>query len=68
MSSSEFMFQANERNPMGMMGFVVGCGGNETPLMERDGNPVLYVWNTISAEHVYVNLDGEKVNPDFHNN
>lgn len=66
MNTAKFMFKANIKNPLGMMGFVPGNGGEETPLRTKSGQWVLWVFNTISAEHTYVDINGERIEPDFH--
>jgi hypothetical protein len=44
--------------------WVPACGGQEVPFT-FEGTRWLYVWNPGRAEHGYLNLDNDRVYPDY---
>lgn len=43
--------------------WVVGCGGNEVPVLRGDGRWMLYVWNFALQQHGWLDLDTDTVEP-----
>ena len=44
--------------------WVPACGGTETAFRCRDGRMLLYVWDTFSGDHAYLDVETDMVLED----
>ena len=39
--------------------WVPACGGTETPFLARSGRVLLYMWNRVTGEHAYYDVQSD---------
>ena len=39
--------------------WMPACGGTETPFRTRSGRALLYMWNRVTGEHAYYDVQGD---------
>jgi hypothetical protein len=39
--------------------WLPACGGTETPFRTRSGQVLLYMWNRVTGEHAYYDVQGD---------
>ena len=44
--------------------WIPACGGTETPFMTRTGKRLLYVWDTCSGRHAYLDCQSDIILSD----
>ena len=58
MSASEFLYQVGIVYPKRILGIVAANKGTEVPFVNANGQLVLYVFDVISKQHGYMDIEG----------